>query len=161
MLRNCGLKVILTREDDRLLYKAEENIKGIRKISDLRNRAEIARQNDNSIFVSIHMNSYSEPQYSGLQVYYSLVNPLSERLAQIVQTKVCERLQPFNNRKIKEGRSLYLMKNISSPAILIECGFLSNAEECEKISQKEYQKQLCFSFVCAIIEYMKAYHSEG
>ena len=77
---------------------------------------------------------------------------MSREIAESIQHRVREDVQPLNNRVIKEGKDIYLMENIDNPAVLIECGFLSNIEECEKLSKKEYQKQLSFSIVCGIIE---------
>ena len=73
-------------------------------------------------------------------------------LAVSVQAQVKEKMQPSNNRNIREGNGLYLMENLSCPAILIECGFISNPSECEKLCEKEYQKQLCFAILCGIID---------
>ena len=151
-----GYIVVYTRTDDRLLYTDEENIKGIRKISDLKNRCKIALRYPDSVFVSVHMNSYGDAKYSGLQVYYSENNEGSARLAQQIQNKVRNELQPENTRQTKNGDGLYVLENVKNPAVLIECGFLSNVEECEKLSEKEYQKSLSFSIVCGIIEYIEA-----
>ena len=62
------------------------------------------------------------------------------------------RQETSSERIIKSN--IYLMKNIQTDAVLIECGFLTNREECKKLSEKEYQKQLSFSIVCGIIEYI-------
>lgn len=156
LLTDEGYAVIYTRTDDRLLYTDEENIKGIRKISDLKNRCKIGAEYENSIFVSIHMNSFAEEKYSGLHVYYSDNNADSYALAMKVQGKVRDTLQPNNNRVPKSGENIYLLENLENPAILIECGFLTNIEECEKLSQKEYQKELSFSILCGIIEYIES-----
>lgn len=152
LLEEQGYAVVYTRTSDNLLYKPEENIKGIRKISDLKNRCAVASNYPESVFVSVHLNSFSQEKYSGLQTYYSSNNDLSRKIAESVQNKVREDLQPTNNRAVKEGKSMYLMENIDNPAVLIECGFLSNGAECKKLSEKEYQKQLSFSIVCGIIE---------
>ena len=152
LLEEKGYAVVYTRTTDALLYKPEENIKGIRKISDLKNRCEVAKNYPESVFVSVHLNSFSQEKYSGLQTYYSENNELSREIAESIQHRVREDVQPVNNRVIKEGKDMYLMENIDNPAVLIECGFLSNIEECEKLSKKEYQKQLSFSIVCGIIE---------
>ncbi len=149
-----GYIVVYTRTDDRLLYTEEENIKGIRKISDLKNRCKVAERYPESIFISIHMNSFGSAKYSGLQVYYSESNDESRALADSIQNKVATDLQPENKRVIKPGSDMYVLKNISNVAVLIECGFLTNEKECEKLSEKEYQKELSFSIVCGIIEYM-------
>ena len=152
-LERRGYLVVYTRTDDRMLYKPEENVKGIRKISDLKNRCEVASRYPGAAFVSIHMNSFGMEKYSGLQVYYSENDPTSRNLAEKVQTTVRDSLQTSNKRKIKSGKDMYVLENVTNPAILIECGFLSNASECAKLSEKEYQKQLSFFIVCGIIEY--------
>ncbi len=154
-LEEKGFVVVYTRTDDRLLYKEDENIKGIRKISDLKNRCKIAERYPDSIFVSIHMNSFGNSKYSGLQTYYSKSNEKSKLLADSVQNKVISDLQKNNNRTTKPGNNMYLLENIGNPAILIECGFMTNKEELKKLSEKEYQKQLSFSIVCGIIEYIE------
>ena len=150
-----GYAVIYTRLDDKLLYTEDENIYGIRKISDLKNRCKIGAETPEALFISIHMNSFSESKYSGTHVYYSEKNEASYPLAMSVQNKVKSDIQQNNNRIPKAGKSIYLLENLDNPAILIECGFLTNPEECEKLSQKEYQKQLSFSIFCGIIEYIE------
>ena len=154
-LEDKGYVVVYTRTDDRMLYTSEENIHGIRKISDLKNRCKIAERYPESIFVSVHMNSFGAEKYSGLQVYYSESNEDSRALADKVQNRVVSDMQKDNNRVIKPGNDMYVLSHISNPAILIECGFLTNKAECEKLSEKEYQKELSFSIVCGIIEYIE------
>ena len=153
-LKNKGYTVVYTRTEDKLLYLPEENIKGMRKISDLKNRCKITTQYTNSIFISIHMNTYGASKYSGLQVYYADGNEESRVLANKIQGSVKAELQHENKRQIKNGKSIYVLENASGIPVLIECGFLSNPEECEKLSEKEYQKELSFSIIYGIIEYM-------
>jgi len=153
LLEERGYKVIYTRTEDKLLYTEAENIKGLRKISDLKNRVKIANQFPNAIFVSIHMNSYAEAKYSGLQVYYTDGDDKSQRLAGCIQNAVHEELQKDNDRVIKSGRGLYLLDNTDGVSVLVECGFITNPDECARLSEKEYQKQLCLSIVCGIIKY--------
>ena len=150
-----GYVVVYTRTDDRLLYTEAENIKGIRKISDLKNRCKIAERYPESVFISIHMNSFGDERYSGTQVYYQPGSDESRILADTIQQKVISEVQTNNTRKVKEGKGMYLLENIESTAVLVECGFLSNYDECEKLSEKEYQKRLSFSLVCAIIDYIE------
>ena len=153
ILQSRGYAVIYTRTEDKLLYTDAENIKGIRKISDLKNRCKIAAEYPNSIFLSIHMNSYSNPVCEGLQVYFSQKNEESKALAKSIQETVCRDLQPENGRLPKSGKGLYLLENSENPAVIVECGFISNPDECKKLSEKEYRKQLSLSIVCGIIEY--------
>ena len=153
-LKSRGYTVVYTRTEDKLLYTPEENIKGMRKISDLKNRCRISAEYHAPIFVSIHMNTYGASKYSGLQVYYADKNEESRILANKIQGAVKRELQHENKRTVKSGSSIYVLENASGTAVLIECGFLSNPEECEKLSEKEYQKQLSFSVICGIIEYI-------
>ena len=155
LLEEKGYIVVYTRTDDRLLYQDHENIKGIRKISDLKNRCKVAERYPDATFISIHMNSFGSEKYSGLQVYYSDNNSGSRDLANTIQNRVRADLQPNNTRTTKVGGDIYLLENMGNTSIMIECGFLTNKSECEKLSQKEYQKQLSFSIVCGIIEYME------
>ena len=153
LLSERGFAVMYTRVEDKLLYSEEENIKGFRKTSDLKNRCKIAAEYPEAMFISIHMNSYQNPKYSGLQVYYSENNENSRILASNIQSSVKNELQNSNNRTVKAGDGMYILENINNSAVLIECGFLTNAEECKKLSEKEYQKQLSLAIVCGIIEY--------
>ena len=158
MLMDEGYIVVYTRTDDRLLYKEEENIKGIRKISDLKNRCEFAKNYPDSIFVSIHQNSFASSKYSGLQVWYSKNDSRSKALANFIQSNVKNTLQPNNNRTIKEATSsIFLLHNASFPAVLIECGFLSNAEECALLATSDYQKQMATVIADAIADYIAAH----
>jgi N-acetylmuramoyl-L-alanine amidase len=152
-LRNLGMNVVLTREDDKLLYKPEENIKGLKKISDLKNRVAIANTYENAILISIHMNSYGNESCFGLQTYYGKKDG-SNALANSIQASVKTSLQPANKRSVKYGEGLYLLENSAHPAVIVECGFITNKDECAKLSQKEYQKELSFSIVCGIIDYV-------
>ena len=156
LLEDEGYIVVYTRTDDRLLLGEGEDVKGIRKISDLKNRCKVAARYPGAIFVSIHMNSFGDSKYSGLQVYYSTQNEESMDLASAIQSGVSSELQQENNRKIKEGKDIYVLENTANPAVMIECGFLTNAEECKKLSEENYQKQLSFSIIRAIIEYIEA-----
>lgn len=155
MLSEKGYAVIYTRTEDKLLYTDEENIKGIRKISDLKNRCKIGAEYKDALFISIHMNSFSEEKYSGTHVYYSDNNDSSYKLATAVQSKVKDTLQPDNNRVVKSGKDIYLLEHLDNTAILVECGFITNVEECKKLSEKEYQKELSFAILCGIIEYIE------
>ena len=156
LLEQQGYAVMYTRTEDKLLYTEEENIKGIRKISDLKNRCKIAAEYPNAIFISIHMNTYGSSKYSGLQVYYTPNNDESRNLATKIQGAVREEVQTENNRAIKAGDGIYILENCVNTSVLIECGFLSNEDECGKLSQKEYQKRLCLAIICGIINYKEA-----
>ena len=147
--------MILTRTEDALLYGEDEDIYGQRKKSDLKNRLAIAEAHPDALFVSIHMNTFSVAKYSGLQVYYASTQG-SRELANSVQAAVREDVQQNNHRVPQAASSsIYLLHNAVGTSILVECGFLSNPEECTLLSQKDYQSRLCFSIFCGMMEYIE------
>ena len=158
-LEEKGYTVVMTRTEDKMLYSESENIKGMRKLSDLKNRVKMVEEYPNALLVSIHMNSFGEAQYSGLQVYHQDDSNSSAALANSIQNAVRREVQKDNERVVKNGKGLYLLDNSPNTAVLIECGFLTNPEECEKLCEKEYQKQLSFAIVCGIIEYIDSIKS--
>ena len=143
LLTEKGIDVVHTRTEDVLLYDKNEDYKNKKKALDLAARVKKAQETENCIFVSIHMNSFPQSQYSGLQVYFSKNNPQSAILANEIQSAVKEQLQPQNKRKAVEATSsIYVLDRLECPAVLIECGFVSNFEECRLLSTEVYQKQL-------------------
>ena len=155
MLRSCGINVVMTRETDTMLYEKNVDYKGRKKLLDLAARLKIGESYDNCIFVSIHMNSFPQEKYRGLQVYYSPNRPESALLANAIQDSVHTSLQPQNQRKTKSAtKSIFLMDRISKPAVLIECGFISNAEECDLLCSHDYRQKLTFAIFCGITEFI-------
>lgn len=148
-LHILGYEVIMTRESDVELIHIDG---GTRKMQDLKGRLEIATDNGDAVFVSIHMNKFTASQYSGLQVYYSPNSANSFDIAISVQNSVKELLQPDNDRKIKKADStIFLLDKITSPAILVECGFLSNEKEAVLLDTPEYRVKLSTVMATAII----------
>lgn len=157
MLQNAGVNVVMTRTEDVALTDPEAG--GGLKNQDLVARLKIAKNVQNPIFISIHMNAFPIEKYSGTQIYYSTNNEGGKALADSIQNNVKNLLQPENNRKIKPaGSNIYILDKISCPAVLIECGFLSNSEECAKLSDKEYRKKLALVISSSIMEYI---YSDG
>lgn len=155
LLTAYGIDVIMTRTEDILLYDRNTDYMGRKKILDLRARMKIAEENPGAIFVSIHMNSFPLTQYHGLQVWCAPDSPDSLALATSVQSAVRESLQPDNNRRVKTaGSNIYLLHDNPNTAVLIECGFLSNTEECRRLSDEKYRKELSFVIFSAIIEHL-------
>lgn len=147
-----NVKCILTRDKDILL--AEESAKR-KKQSDLLNRVNVARSCESPVFVSIHMNKFPIEKYSGLQVFYSGNNSLSETLAEIIQTNVVKNTQNDNNRKIKEaGSAIYVLDRLSCPAVLVECGFMSNKTELSLLSTPDYQDTLAYIISVSILQFL-------
>ncbi|MBQ8416031.1 MAG: N-acetylmuramoyl-L-alanine amidase, partial [Clostridia bacterium] len=120
---------------------------------DLAERKRIAEDTAESIFVSIHMNTYPKADCTGLQVWYSPNDPASYVIAEQIQRTARTLLQPENNRKVKEATgSIYLLHHIQTPCVLVECGFLSSPEEAAMLNTPEYQKKLAFVLFCAIMQ---------
>lgn len=161
MLEEAGVTVVYTRTDDRLLYTEEQNVRGKRKMYDLRNRLAIAANAHDAVLVSIHMNKFSDSRQKGLQVYYATADGRSRRLAESLRSTVREKLQPENRRPLKAaGENIYLLARAEFPAVLVECGFLSNEEECVKLCQENYQRELSEALFCGIMEYINTCHGE-
>ena len=154
LLKSNGVNVVMTRTEDILLYDKTVDYKGRKKALDLAARQKIAEETENCIFVSIHMNAYPQPQYRGLQVWYSPNTPESQTLASLIQRTVTDALQKENNRQIKRATSsIYLLHHLQIPAVLVECGFLSNSEEAALLASEEYQQMLASLLCLAIMEY--------
>lgn len=152
MLTAAGIPNVLTRNDDILLENPGSSSK---KNGDLAAREKIAESYDNAVFVSIHMNSFPIQKYNGLQVYYSPNNEKSRELATFIQTDIAKGLQPENKRNIKAATSsIYLLDNLKCPAVLVECGFLSNPEECARLSEEEYRREIALSITGSICKYI-------
>lgn len=155
-LSSFGYKTILTRLVDESLESDGLTTIKSKKTSDIHNRMKIMEDTESSLFISIHQNHYSVEKYNGTQVFYSLNFPEeSSLLAQNIQDTVVSQLQPNNKRKIKEcGSSVYLMFNAVKPAVLVECGFLSNNEEAEMLKTTQYQKKMAFCIAIGIQNYV-------
>ncbi len=133
---------ILTRSDENSIYTEGETIHA-KKVSDVRNRIAIAEKNSTIPVISIHMNSYPSSSVHGIQVFYTDGDPEAKRLADALQTAFNTSIQPDNGKTVKTiSKNVYLFSHISNPAVLIECGFLSNSEELNKLKTADYQEQL-------------------
>lgn len=155
LLKRSGVKVVLTRETDVLLYDVNSDYKGKKKAQDVRKRLEIASSCEGAMLVSIHMNYYPQTQYSGLQVWYSKNDPRSRALAALIQSETKSTLQPNNKRSIKESTSsIFLLHNATFPAVLVECGFLSNPDEAAALGDATYRQMLAEVIFRSIMSYI-------
>lgn len=145
--------VVMTRETDVMLASESSQHK---KRDDLNARLNMARERENCIFVSIHMNKFPVEKYSGLQVYYSGNNEESLALAEAIQERAGEFLRKGNARTVKKAdSSIYILHHIEAPAVLVECGFLSNPEEAALLCTEEYQNKLAAVIFAAVAEYVQ------
>lgn len=151
MLKSSGINVVFTRKEDVMLYTKKE--KGTLKMQDLSERLKLANSED-CIFLSIHANKFSQSKYNGTQAFYSKNNGDSKKIAQLIQNNIKLHLQKDNNREIKEANSsIFLLHKAKNPAVLIECGFLSNPEECSKLNNETYRKELASLIYQSVIEF--------
>lgn len=153
LLKLSGFNVVMTRSEDVSIH--DEGVEGLRnqKVSDMENRLEIIKSYPDAMFISIHQNQYTEPEYFGAQMFYTTNNTGNFKLAQLMQESFRE-LQPENDREIKLiDNDLYLFKNTNQPAILAECGFLSNGDDAANLSDSEYQKKVAFTLYKGVMRY--------
>ena len=153
LLRASGIDTVMTRTEDIMLY--DSAVPGKKKLQDLRRRVAVSEENEDSLTVSIHMNTYPAPKYSGAQVYYSPNHTESSVLAKTVQENIRAHLQPDNTRETKAATSaIYLLHNVKTPAVLVECGFISNQAEAELLCSDSYRRKVAMTIYSSIIEYL-------
>lgn len=154
-LEQSGISVIMTRTDDSGIFDSGSKTIRQKKRSDLANREKIIEESGADLFVSIHMNQFQDAKYSGPQVFYSVNHPSSKALAESVQKEMNAILEPERERVIKPaGKEIYLLKSAKLPAILAECGFLSNPREEKLLTDESYQKRTAWAIYCGIIKYL-------
>lgn len=157
MLEFYGFETVMIREDDRSIHSDGANTIREKKVSDLHNRLNIINSTDNCLFISIHQNYFEQSKYSGTQVFYSPNNTESEKLAKIIQETIVDMIQNDNTRQIKKAdKTLYLLHKAEKPAIMVECGFMSNEKELALLKSDEYQKQMALSITNGILKYMES-----
>ena len=149
-----GMRTVMIRRTDCSIYTEGESI-AAKKVSDLKNRVNIANQTDDAILVSIHQNYYSDSRYSGAQVFYAKQEG-STVLARELQSAFIATINPGSNRKAKKASGIYLMDNIKCTGILVECGFLSNIREEQLLRDAEYQKEICCVIASVCNQYLYA-----
>lgn len=155
-LKECieekGGKAVMTREED--ISTADENRKdgSSAKSSDLKRRRAMVQESGANMFISIHMNKFPQTEYWGAQVFYAANSEESSRLGEVLQTTIAQTLNDGNTRAAKKSDgSIFILKNASVPSAIVECGFLSNTQEAEKLKTEEYQSSLAQA-ICAGIE---------
>jgi len=149
-----GFSVILTRTTDTLLtYDGATSAKN----GDLRARLKLAEESGDCLFISIHMNKFSDSSVKGITLYHSPNNLEGLKLAEVIMAKVKENLQPENKRPIKAAdSSLYILHRITKPAVLVECGFLSNSYEASLLADDGYRDRLAELLKDAVVGYTDA-----
>ena len=155
LLKLSGVDVILTREDENGIYDTEEESIRNKKVSDMKNRVKIGNTSNADIYVSIHLNKFEKEKYKGYQTFYNKKNEKSERLAKLIQENLKQTMKDKNKRESLSIKNKYLMDNLKIPAVIIECGFLSNKEDLENLKQEEYQKKIAWGIYLGIMEFFE------
>ncbi len=154
ILRFHGYTVIMTRSEDTGIETDPTESIANRKKSDMRERLRIIEENPDALFVSIHLNKFTTSSPCGAQVFYSPNDPESKELGLSLQSTIKSLLQPDNTRTVKQAtKSTYLLYKAKIPAVIVECGFLSNKTELELLKTDEYQSKMAFAVFCGIEEY--------
>ena len=137
-LEKKGIRVVMTRDKDESLAEGEN---GNRKVQDMKARVKRINDTKPDLAVSIHQNSYHEESIHGAQVFYYEHSESGEKDARILQEALLA-VDPDNTRQVKANTTYYLLKRTEVPILIVECGFLSNQEEAEKLASEDYQKEI-------------------
>ncbi|HJA92527.1 MAG TPA: N-acetylmuramoyl-L-alanine amidase [Candidatus Eisenbergiella merdipullorum] len=150
-LEASDVRVVMTRTTDMGLY--DENASN-KKVQDMKQRIQIIEEAQPDIVVSIHQNSYGEEYVKGAQVFYYKGSAQGKAAAELIQSRLIEKLDPENHRSARANDSYYLLKKTGRPIVIVECGFLSNREEAGKLSDDYYQEKLAWHIHMALMQYL-------
>lgn len=148
------VKVVMTRESDEGLYDEGASNK---KVQDMKRRIQIIDEAAPRVTVSIHQNSYPEEYVHGAQVFFYAGSREGQELAECVQRQLVNQADPENRRQVKANDSYYLLKKTSVPIVIVECGFLSNSEEAQKLCSDEYQEELAWAIHMGVLQYLNTH----
>lgn len=150
-LEQEDVEVVLTRDSDAGLY--DENASN-KKVQDMKRRVELIEKSQPVVTVSIHQNSYHEEYVHGAQTFYYTGSEQSKRLAEKIQQMLLNKVDKDNTREAKANDSYYLLKKTSSPIVIVECGFLSNRNEAQKLESDYYQEKIAWAIHMGILQYL-------
>lgn len=145
------VKVIMTRNSDEGLYPPNAANK---KVEDMKKRLNIIENAEANIAVSIHQNSYQKSSVHGAQVFYYTNSKAAKTMAETIQAQLISSIDPQNTREAKGNDSYYLLKKTTIPLAIVECGFLSNPAEAEKLANDYYQEKLAWAIHLGIMQYL-------
>ena len=152
LLALMGYDVIMTRTDGDCIATEGSTIRQ-KKQSDLKNRVALVNRQPSAVVVSIHQNHYPDSHYYGPQVFWS---DQGEALAKTLQSALTDALSTESHRNAKRSAGVYLMEHIEHPGILVECGFLSNPQEEQKLASGSYQKKIASVLAAVLASYVRS-----
>lgn len=147
-----NFEVILTREGDDGLYSAGSPNK---KKEDMINRVRIMEEAEPLVVISIHQNSYPNASCRGAQVFYFRSSEKGESLAKEIQAAFPELLKDENSRQAKPNSSYYLLKKVTAPIVIAECGFLSCPEEEQLLLTESYREKVAEAVCTGLLRYLQ------
>lgn len=150
-LEMMDVTVVMTRNEDEGLYSDDSSN---RKLEDLKNRLALMEASGAVFAVSIHQNSYTAESVRGAQVFYYEASEEGQQAATLMQEQLRKGVDETNRRKAKANGNYYLLKKSKIPTIIVECGFLSNGQEAEKLTQEEYQEKMAWNISMGILQYL-------
>ncbi len=151
-----GIPSVMTRTEDEMLYDRYPDVRtGSKKGRDLKNRLRVASEADAALLLSIHTNKFPDESVRGLQVFFSPNGGESRRAAEILQGSLNANLQHDHEKEAKKATSsIYLLDRATVPAVLAECGFLSNADELEKLKTPGYRASVACVLAASAAEFL-------
>ena len=152
-LEQEDMEVVMTRQEDKGLYEETDSN---RKVHDMKNRLAIMEGAKPALVVSVHQNSYPEESVSGVQVFYYRDSAEGKRAALLMQEQMIATLQPAKEREAKENSTYYILKKTTVPTIIVECGFLSNREEADRLTSEDYQERVAWAIHLGIMRYINS-----
>ncbi len=154
LIEQSGGIVIMTREEDVGLHSDEAESLGQMKREDLKRRKEIVDNSGSEIFISIHLNSFINTRYHGAQTFYREGSKEGQDLALIIQEQLKNILDKENKRAPQKRDNIYLLNEIDIPAVLVECGFLSNPQEDKILRDENYQEKIAWAIYIGVMNYL-------
>lgn len=154
-LIDLGYEVIMTRNDENNIADSDLQNSTIRniKVSDINNRIRITNTSNADMLISIHMNNFSSEKYYGWQTFYKKNSSYSKILAQNIQKGISNNIERENKRTELPIENIKLIDKSEIPAVIVECGFLSNLEDVRLLQTEEYRQQIVDGIVDGIEDF--------
>ena len=150
---DISIEVVLTRSEDMGHYKETDSNK---KMADMKARCQIVEESGADILISIHQNSYHASSVHGAQVFYYGESAEGKNLAESIQDNLVSNLSADGKGRVaKANDSYYILLNVGCPAVIVECGFLSNPEEARLLESEEYQRKVAECIGEGLAEYLE------
>lgn len=154
ILEQSGADVILTRSDENGIYSMDSKSIRNKKVSDTKNRVELANNSNADVFLSIHLNKFSgSSKYRGWQTFYQKDSEKSKLIANNIQDNLNKNIDLANDRNVLPISDVYIMEHVKIPSVIVECGFLSNPDETNNLKKEEYQNSIAWGIYLGLQDF--------